>query len=202
VRSIFSVGFCFGGALSYLFEAASGLGYSGVIGFYGWPLAEPLARPPRPIDAVSRYKCGVLSLFGGRPGNPPDRPSTSSTPRAARPASSTIDGLPGRAAQLLRSKQTEFAEARPTAWRASRHSSGRTPRGSGAPKGSLASGLGCSSFSVREVVDQSHVVVWAVASGGLYAARALAGRPVRVTCSTGANHHCFSPCSIRSRPLR
>jgi carboxymethylenebutenolidase len=32
VRSVFSVGFCFGGALSYL-QAASGLGYSGVIGF-------------------------------------------------------------------------------------------------------------------------------------------------------------------------
>jgi carboxymethylenebutenolidase len=37
VRSVFSVGFCFGGALSYL-QAASGLGYAGVIGFYGWPL--------------------------------------------------------------------------------------------------------------------------------------------------------------------
>jgi carboxymethylenebutenolidase len=36
-RSVFSVGFCFGGALAYL-QAASGLGYAGVIGFYGWPL--------------------------------------------------------------------------------------------------------------------------------------------------------------------
>src|SRR5256885_4696003 len=71
VRSVFSVGFCFGGALSYL-QAASGLGYAGVIGFYGWPLG--LSRwpdRPRPIDGVPRYKCGVLSLFGGAdPGNP------------------------------------------------------------------------------------------------------------------------------------
>src|SRR5262249_22142105 len=37
VRSVFSIGFCFGGALSYL-QAASGLGYAGVIAFYGWPL--------------------------------------------------------------------------------------------------------------------------------------------------------------------
>src|SRR5438093_8628121 len=36
-RRLYSVGFCFGGALSYL-QAASGLGYAGVIGFYGWPL--------------------------------------------------------------------------------------------------------------------------------------------------------------------
>src|SRR5262249_2453458 len=71
VRSLCSVGFCFGGALSYL-QAASDLGYAGVIGFYGWPLG--LSRwpdRPRPIDAVPRYKCPVLSLFGGAdPGIP------------------------------------------------------------------------------------------------------------------------------------
>src|SRR3712207_4399911 len=65
VRSLFSVGFCFGGALSFL-QAASGLGYAGVIGFYGWPLGSP-RRPnsPKPIDAVDRYTCPVLGLFGG-----------------------------------------------------------------------------------------------------------------------------------------
>src|SRR4029078_59216 len=48
VRSLFSVGFCFGGALSYL-QAASDLGYAGVIGFYGWPLGvPPLPRTPQP----------------------------------------------------------------------------------------------------------------------------------------------------------
>src|SRR6266508_4756201 len=65
VKSLFSVGFCFGGALSYL-QAASGLGYAGVIGFYGWP--QGLKRwpdRPKPIDAVSRYKSPVLSIFGG-----------------------------------------------------------------------------------------------------------------------------------------
>src|SRR2546425_13133682 len=36
-RSVFSVGFCFGGALSYL-QAASGLGCAGAIGVYGWAL--------------------------------------------------------------------------------------------------------------------------------------------------------------------
>src|SRR5262245_65729477 len=37
VKSLYSVGFCFGGALSYL-QDASGLGFGGVIGFFGWPL--------------------------------------------------------------------------------------------------------------------------------------------------------------------
>src|SRR2546422_2615988 len=52
VRSIFSVGFCFGGTLSYL-QAASGLRYARVIGFYG--LALGLSRGPgrpQPVDAV------------------------------------------------------------------------------------------------------------------------------------------------------
>src|SRR5256886_9157898 len=65
VKSLFSVGFCFGGAISYL-QAASGLGYAGVIGFYGWP--NGLKRwpdRPKPVDAVSRYTCPVQSLFGG-----------------------------------------------------------------------------------------------------------------------------------------
>src|SRR5213594_1931411 len=65
VRSVFSVGFCFGGALSYL-QAASGLGYAGVIGFYGWPLGlKRWPDRPKPIDAVDRYTCPVLSIFGG-----------------------------------------------------------------------------------------------------------------------------------------
>src|SRR5215475_3798391 len=55
VKLIYSVGFCFGGALSY-FQAASGLGYAGVIGFYGWPLGlKRWPDRPKPIDAVSRY---------------------------------------------------------------------------------------------------------------------------------------------------
>src|SRR6058998_3398548 len=64
-RSIFSVGFCFGGAVSYL-QAASGLGYSGVIGFYGWPLGlKRWPDKPRPIDAAAQLKAPVLSIYGG-----------------------------------------------------------------------------------------------------------------------------------------
>jgi len=58
VKSLYSMGFCFGGALSYL-QAASGLNYTGVIGFYGWPLGlKRWPDRPKPIDAVDRYKCG------------------------------------------------------------------------------------------------------------------------------------------------
>src|SRR6266446_4027429 len=65
VKSLYSMGFCFGGALSYL-QAASGLNYTGVIGFYGWPLGlKRWPDRPKPIDAVPRYKCKVQSIFGG-----------------------------------------------------------------------------------------------------------------------------------------
>src|SRR5258705_725842 len=65
VRSLFSVGFCFGGALSYL-QAASGLGYAGVIGSYVWsPGIQRWPDRPRPIEAVPSYKSPVLSLFRG-----------------------------------------------------------------------------------------------------------------------------------------
>src|SRR2546429_4936356 len=61
VRSVFSVGFCFGGALSYL-QAASGLGYAGVIGFYGWPLGlKRRPGPPQPVGPGSPLRSAGLS---------------------------------------------------------------------------------------------------------------------------------------------
>jgi carboxymethylenebutenolidase len=118
VRSLFSIGFCFGGALSFL-QAASTLGYAGVIGFYGWPVG--LARwpdRPRPIDAVSHFRCPVLAIYGGAdPGIPPgaveefDRALT----RAGVPHDSvTYEGAPH---SFFDRRQTEFAEASVDAWR-------------------------------------------------------------------------------------
>jgi dienelactone hydrolase len=102
VRSLFSVGFCFGGALSYL-QAASGLDYAGVIGFYGWPLGlKRWPDRPKPIDAVSRYKSPVLSLFGGADEGIRRPTSTRSTAHARRPRSSTTPPCTPAPAQLLR----------------------------------------------------------------------------------------------------
>ena len=74
VRSLFSVGFCFGGALSYL-QAASGLDYAGVIGFYGWPLG--LKRWPRSAQADRRGRplqvAGAVALRRRRRGHPAGR---------------------------------------------------------------------------------------------------------------------------------
>ena len=118
VRSLFSVGFCFGGALSFL-QAASGLDYAGVIGFYGWPLG--LARwpdRPKPIDAVNRFACPVLALYGGADeGIPPS--AVQEFDRALATAgveheSVTYDGAPH---SFFDRRQEDFADASTDAWR-------------------------------------------------------------------------------------
>jgi carboxymethylenebutenolidase len=118
VRALFSVGFCFGGALSYL-QAASGLGYAGVIGFYGWPLGlRRWPDRPRPIDAVSRYTCPVLSIFGGADDGIPSAAveEFDAALRAARvPHESTV--YPGAPHSFFDRKQSEFLDASADAWR-------------------------------------------------------------------------------------
>lgn len=67
VQRLYTVGFCFGGRLSYL-QAASGIGAAGVIGFYGWPVGPNPAGLPAPADEVSRFTCPVLEIWGGADG--------------------------------------------------------------------------------------------------------------------------------------
>jgi carboxymethylenebutenolidase len=117
-RQIFSVGFCFGGALSYL-QAASGLGYAGVIGFYGWPLGlKRWPDRPRPIDAVSRYACPVLSLFGGAdegiPQNDVDEFDAALKKSNVKHRATVYPGAPH---SFFDRKFTEFADASADAWR-------------------------------------------------------------------------------------
>jgi carboxymethylenebutenolidase len=117
VRSLFSVGFCFGGALSYL-QAASGLGYAGVIGFYGWPLGlKRWPDRPRPIDSVGRYACPVQSLFGGADEGIPQE-AIDEFDAALRKANIKHDMkvYPGAPHSFFDRKFTEFADASADAW--------------------------------------------------------------------------------------
>jgi carboxymethylenebutenolidase len=118
VRALFSVGFCFGGTLSYL-QAASGLGYEGVIGFYGWPLGlKRWPDRPRPIDAVSRYQSAVLSLFGGADEGIPQA-DVDQFNEACRTAGVKHDshGYPGAPHSFFDRKFKEFADASADAWK-------------------------------------------------------------------------------------
>jgi carboxymethylenebutenolidase len=118
VRSLFSVGFCFGGALSYL-QSASGLGYKGVIGFYGWPLGlKRWPDRPKPIDAVSRYRSPVLSLFGGADEGIPQA-DVDAFDAACRKAGVKHEPhvYPGAPHSFFDRKFKEFADASADAWR-------------------------------------------------------------------------------------
>ncbi len=118
VRSLFSVGFCFGGALSYL-QAASGVGFAGVIGFYGWPCGlKRWPDRPKPIDAVARYKCPVLSLFGGAdegiPQSAIDEFDAACKKAGVKHASTVYPGAPH---SFFDRKYAEFADASADAWK-------------------------------------------------------------------------------------
>jgi carboxymethylenebutenolidase len=118
VKSLYSVGFCFGGAISYL-QAASGLGYAGVIGFYGWPLGlKRWPDRPKPIDAVDRYACPVLSIFGGADEGIPQADVDqfeAACKRAAVRHDSTV--YPGAPHSFFDRKYDEFKDASADAWR-------------------------------------------------------------------------------------
>jgi carboxymethylenebutenolidase len=63
VRSAFATGFCMGGRLASL-SATLGLGLSGVIPFYGWPIGQSRGTPA-PADVADKIECDVLAIFGG-----------------------------------------------------------------------------------------------------------------------------------------
>jgi carboxymethylenebutenolidase len=64
VRSVFTIGFCFGGRLSFL-AATLGIDLAGVVGFYGWPVGASRNDTPAPADVAAAMASPVLGIFGG-----------------------------------------------------------------------------------------------------------------------------------------
>ena len=65
VRSLYSVGFCFGGRISFLLATEPALSMAGVIGFYGWPVGPFLNDTPAPAALAGKLEAPVLGIFGG-----------------------------------------------------------------------------------------------------------------------------------------
>lgn len=63
-RSVFTVGFCFGGSNSWL-QAAAGHGLAGSIGFYGRPGPSFADGSPGPVDRANDMKAPILAIMGG-----------------------------------------------------------------------------------------------------------------------------------------
>jgi len=121
VRSLFSVGFCFGGAISYL-QATTGLGYAGVIGFYGWPLGlKRWPDRPKPIDAARQFRAPVLSIYGGADEGIPE-PDRKAFAEALQKAGVKHEEhvYPGAPHSFFDRKYQEFADASADAWRRTR----------------------------------------------------------------------------------
>jgi carboxymethylenebutenolidase len=117
VRSLFCVGFCFGGALAYL-QATTGLGYAGVLGFYGWPLGlKRWPDRPKPIDAASRFKAPALSIYGGADEGIPEADRTAFA-EALRKANVSHEEhvYPGAPHSFFDRKYEEFKDASADAW--------------------------------------------------------------------------------------
>ena len=116
VRSVFTIGFCFGGRLAFL-TATMGLGVAGAIGFYGRPTGPTRNDTPAPSDLASTMTGGVLAIFGGA-----DQGISASivdefeTALAVAGVDHRVVTYPGAPHSFFDRKATDFAEASTAAW--------------------------------------------------------------------------------------
>jgi carboxymethylenebutenolidase len=114
VRSIFTVGFCFGGRNSWL-SAAGGHGLAGAVGFYGGP-GERNGQPG-PIQLASEIAAPILALQAGADQN------ITAEMNAAFDEALTANGVQhelvvfeGAPHSFFDRKYEEFADASEDAW--------------------------------------------------------------------------------------
>lgn len=117
VDRLYTVGFCFGGKLSFL-QATTGIGANGVIGFYGWPVGEHRSGLAAPADLADRFACPVLSLWGGADqGIGPDAVTAFADALAGAGVEHTSITYPDAPHSFFDRKQAEFASESEDAWR-------------------------------------------------------------------------------------
>ena len=116
-RSLFSVGFCFGGRLAFM-TSAMGLDLAGAIGFYGRPTARSSDDAPVPIGVVGAMRGSVLGLFGGAdPGIPAESIDAYDAALSAAGVDHRLVTYPGAPHSFFDRKAEEFAEASASAWK-------------------------------------------------------------------------------------
>ena len=116
VQRLYTIGYCFGGRLSYL-QAASGIGAAGVIGFYGWPLGTNRAGLPAPADEAPNFTCPVLAIWGGADqGIGPDVVATFDQAMDRAGAMHTTIVYPGAPHSFFDRSSSEHAAASADAW--------------------------------------------------------------------------------------
>jgi carboxymethylenebutenolidase len=132
VEKLFTVGFCFGGRLSFL-TPTMGLGLAGSIGFYGWPVGPHRSGMPAPAEAAAQMKNPILAMFGGADQGIPTS-AAHDFERALENAGveHRVVIYPGAPHSFFDRKADEFARTSAEAWAEVRrfievHSSGAAP---------------------------------------------------------------------------
>jgi len=124
---VYTLGFCFGGRVSFL-QAAAGLGLAGVVGFYGWPTGSHRTGSPAPAAKAPEFGCPVLAIYGGADqGIGPEARAEFDRALDSAGITHTTVVYEGAPHSFFDRKQAEFAEASADAWRQVLHFMGVTP---------------------------------------------------------------------------
>jgi carboxymethylenebutenolidase len=117
VGSIVTVGFCFGGSMSFVAGAAPELGLAGVVGFYG-VLDRERFDGRGVLTQAAEIRVPVLGLFGGADETiPPERIAEFESELSAAGGEHEIHVYPGAPHSFFDRKQDEFAQESEDAWR-------------------------------------------------------------------------------------
>lgn len=118
VRSVFTIGFCYGGRLAFLSGSRAELGLAGVIGFYGVPAGKGRAGMPAPVELAGSFVAPVLGLFGGSDqGIPPESVDAFRRALTAAGVDSDLVIYPGAPHAFFDRKAADHADASADAWR-------------------------------------------------------------------------------------
>jgi len=116
VRSLFTVGFCFGGRLAFA-APTLGLGLAGSIGFYGRPTGPAANGTPIPSEVAGEMEGAVLGIFGGTDGSiPPEAIAEFEAALTTADVDHRLLTYPGAPHSFFDRKAAEFAEASEAAW--------------------------------------------------------------------------------------
>jgi carboxymethylenebutenolidase len=113
---IFTVGFCFGGRMSFV-AGTLGLDLAGVIGFYGPPVGPGRNDVPAPADVAEQMASPVLGLFGAADeGIPASAVATFEAALTAAGVEHRLIAYPGAPHSFFDRKADEYVRSSEAAW--------------------------------------------------------------------------------------